>query len=344
MKRFHFPLILGLLLAIGAVCNLVARGHWGEVPESHLSITPIVARNGVPGEQRKLWLQQPGKGSAAANKQKLRRLRAQRDSLNQLIRTVEQQKPTSSTKKKLAKLQAERDRLANNIRQLLKGGGRQSSNKAAPSKQGTTSAQKPTSATPATIPSKKATGGKGDKIEQIISKLSDKEQRSTATNRPTTGPPRKPATAPPKKPTATPPPARSPATSSAESPTVLRWPVESRTVLLEYGERYNPQTNTVTINPGINIRTSNDGEVSSAESGSVSMVTWMPSYRTVVIVDHGGGCRTVYANLASAVVKRGSKLRRGDRIGIASKSKEGRYLHFQVWKERQRMNPMTMLR
>lgn len=336
MKRFHFPLILGLLLAIGAVCSLVARGHWGEVPKPHLSITPIVARNGIPGEQRTLWLQQPGKGSAAANKQKLRRLRAQRDSLNQRIRTVEQQKPTSRSKKKLAKLQAERDRLANNIRQLLKEGGRQSSNKAGSSKQGTTAAQKPTSATPATIPSKKATGGKGDNIEQIISKLSNKEQRSAATNRPTTGPPRKPAT--------TPPPARSSATSSSESPTVLRWPVESRTVLLEYGERYNPQTNTVTINPGINIRTGNDGEVSSAESGSVSMVTWMPRYRTVVIVDHGGGCRTVYANLASAVVKRGSKLRRGDRIGIASKSKEGRYLHFQVWKERQRMNPMIMLR
>ncbi len=351
MKRFPSLLLVLLLLTIGEVSNLVAAERWGEAPKPHFSITLIRVSNAVAGKQDQLRFQQPGKGTAAvaANKQKLRRLRAQRDSLNQLIGTVEKQKSTSSNRKKLAKLQAERDLLANKIRQLLKSGGGQSSSKssskAASSKQGTTPGKKPASAKPATVPPKKSAAGKQgkkkDKIEQIISRLSDKEQRSAAANQPTTGPPRKPAATPQKKIAATPQP---PAARNSEAPTVLRWPVDSRTVLIEYGERYNPQTNTVTLNPGINIRVDSDGEVRSAESGKVSMVTWMPSYRTVVIVDHGGGFRTVYANLSSAVVKRGSQLQRGDRIGTAGKSKEGRYLHFQLWKERQRMNPMTLLR
>ncbi|KXK51988.1 MAG: membrane-bound metallopeptidase [Chlorobi bacterium OLB7] len=119
--------------------------------------------------------------------------------------------------------------------------------------------------------------------------------------------------------------------------------MDSRKILLDYGERYNPKTNTVTINPGVNIRADAQGNVSSAGPGRVTLVTWMPGYRTVVIVDHGAGYRTVYANLASATVRRGSNVRRGEQIGKAGGPKGGRYLHFQVWKERQRMNPMTML-
>lgn len=359
MKQVHIVL-LGLLLVIGATCDCVAGQHRSRV-------TLLLCGNASQESQKNLLLQQTNKRfGTIRDQQKIRRLRNQRDSLSRIIRTLEQQR-TSNTQKKLAKLRSERDLISKKIIQLTKVAeekkGEEKKRKSQLSNKAISKKQQPTQRSQKSIPTGAVTTPpkkNSDKIEKIISKLDAKEKRKAKADPPVTGESRKPTATQPKKnpttPLRTPVPETStsgtaPATtrtmtmpSNTSAPVMLRWPVDSRKILLEYGERYNPQTNTVTINPGINIRVDDDGEVSSAESGDVSMVTWMPGYRTVVIVDHGGGCRTVYANLSSTSVKRGSKLRRGDKIGTVSKSKEGRYLHFQVWKERQRMNPITMLR
>lgn len=358
MKRFHFVL-LGLLLAISATCFCVAGQH-------RAGDTLILYGNSNQKLQKRVLQQQEKKSvGTPENQQQIRRLRIQRDSLTRIIRTLEKQ-PISNTRKKLIRLRSERDLLSKKITQLTKakkknkekgkGEKDQLSNKAISKKQQPAQrTQKPVQTKLVTTLPKKTS----DKIEKIISKLDANEKQNAKAEPPVTGESRKQPTVQQKKipitASQTPIPAastsgtastttRTATVPSTTAPVMLRWPVDSRKILLEYGERYNPQTNTVTINPGINIRVDDDSEVSSAESGNVSMVTWMPGYRTVVIVDHGGGCRTVYANLSSATVKRGAKLRRGDKIGTVSKSQEGRYLHFQVWKERQRMNPMTMLR
>lgn len=128
--------------------------------------------------------------------------------------------------------------------------------------------------------------------------------------------------------------------------TVFRpaWPVSGRTILHGYGERRNAQTNTVTFNPGVNIAARSGTAVSASGAGRVSLVSWLPSYGTVVIVEHDGGWRTVYANLASAAVSEGASVAKGSRIGSVGPSVDGEYLHFEVWHEQTRMNPMTLLR
>lgn len=123
----------------------------------------------------------------------------------------------------------------------------------------------------------------------------------------------------------------------------FRWPTSSRKIEEGYGQRLNKETNTVTLNPGINIAASKGSVVKAAEEGTVSLVSWLPSYGTIVIVEHDGGYRTVYANLAAAYVSRGTDVHAGQRIGAVGESAEGEFLHFEVWKDQSRMNPIAVL-
>jgi septal ring factor EnvC (AmiA/AmiB activator) len=134
----------------------------------------------------------------------------------------------------------------------------------------------------------------------------------------------------------------SPSPERSHAPS-FRWPTSSHRITEGYGQRLNRETNTVTVNPGINIAAAKGTVVKAAEDGTVSLVSWLPSYGTIVIVEHGDGYRTVYANLAAAYVSRGTDVRAGQRIGAVGESTDGEFLHFEVWKEQNRMNPVTVL-
>ncbi len=109
---------------------------------------------------------------------------------------------------------------------------------------------------------------------------------------------------------------------------------------MAYGERANPRTGTVTVNPGIDIAAKAGQPVTAAASGKVSLTSWLPSYGNVVIVQHRGGYRTVYGKLGKAQVVRGRAVKQGERIGTA----RGSAVHFEVWLGRKRLNPASVLR
>lgn len=123
----------------------------------------------------------------------------------------------------------------------------------------------------------------------------------------------------------------------------FRWPVEGRKIVARYGERTNPTTKTVTVNPGINIAAKRGDPVRAAASGKVSLVTWLPGYATLVIVEHAGGYRTVYANLGTATVARGARVKSGARIGRVGRTGAGEFLHFEVWRKQAHLDPLTVL-
>ena len=80
-----------------------------------------------------------------------------------------------------------------------------------------------------------------------------------------------------------------------------------------------------------------------AESGTVSLVSWMAGYGTIVIIEHVGGWRTVYANLATASVSEGRNVKKGGSIGTVGSAVDGDYLHFEVWDGQNRKNPLQHL-
>jgi murein DD-endopeptidase MepM/ murein hydrolase activator NlpD len=112
-----------------------------------------------------------------------------------------------------------------------------------------------------------------------------------------------------------------------------------------FGEVRNKELGTVTMNLGIDIATPSGSSVHAAEEGTVSVVSSLPSYGTIVIINHSGGVHTVYADLASVHVSRGEKVSRGTAIGASGENSElGAILHFEVWKGRSKQNPMGWLR
>ena len=124
----------------------------------------------------------------------------------------------------------------------------------------------------------------------------------------------------------------------------FRWPSSAKRILRGFGQYKNSVTNTVMDNPGLDIACQAGSSAMCAATGIVSLVHWLPGYNSMVIVDHGNSYRTVYANLASISVKKGQKIEAGGLIGRTTQSVDGEFLHFEIWKGKQRMNPMAFLR
>ncbi len=124
----------------------------------------------------------------------------------------------------------------------------------------------------------------------------------------------------------------------------LPWPTASRALVHGYGSYSNPETGTVLENPGIDIRCALGTSVLCVGAGEVSSVSWLPGFGSLVIVDHHNGFRSVYANLATVNVRSGSTVRSGTLVGTSGESVDGTFVHFELWRGRERLNPLTYLR
>lgn len=82
---------------------------------------------------------------------------------------------------------------------------------------------------------------------------------------------------------------------------------------------------------GIGIRAPVGAEVHAVRSGRVVSAEPLGTYRTTVIVDHGGGYYTLYAWLEDAAVVRGQEVTAGQVIGHVGDSVDhGSRLHFEI--------------
>lgn len=128
-------------------------------------------------------------------------------------------------------------------------------------------------------------------------------------------------------------------------PHSLSWPVSSHHIVQAFGEQRNKELGTVTMNLGIDIGTSSGSSVRASANGKVALVSSLPSYGTLVIVRHGGGVLTVYADLSSVSVSSGEAVSKGDVLGRSGSNSElGDILHFEVWKGKSKQNPMRWLK
>ncbi len=123
----------------------------------------------------------------------------------------------------------------------------------------------------------------------------------------------------------------------------LRWPVVAGSIVARFGNQVHPTLRTVTQNTGIDIRVDPGSPVNAVADGEVSLITWLPSYGNVVIINHYNGYRTVSTHLSQIYVVEGQRLREGDQIGESGESVDGPRLHFEIWKDREKQNPELWL-
>ena len=98
-------------------------------------------------------------------------------------------------------------------------------------------------------------------------------------------------------------------------------------------------------NPGIDAETSSGASATAVYGGKVSGVYVLPGYSTVVILNHGV-YYTVYGNIASPSVKAGDIVKQGQSLGKLAVDQEDRTtkIHFEVWKNRTKLNPAEWIR
>ena len=127
----------------------------------------------------------------------------------------------------------------------------------------------------------------------------------------------------------------------------LPYPVTgSHTIVASFGEQQHEELKYVrTNNNGIDILTSPGADARAVFNGEVTRIFVVPGFNNSVIVRHGNYL-TVYSNLSQVYVKAGDKVSTRQAIGkIFSDAEDGNstVLHFQLWKEKTKLNPEPWL-
>lgn len=142
---------------------------------------------------------------------------------------------------------------------------------------------------------------------------------------------------------ATPAPDATAGTSFAAQEAKLRWPVSSGTIASRFGNQVHPVLKTIRENTGIDIGVKSGTNVLAVADGTVSIVTFIAGFGNIVILTHGGGFRTIYADLSEVAVGENQKVKAGEVIGKSGRSADGEVLHFEIWKEKEKQNPELWL-
>jgi septal ring factor EnvC (AmiA/AmiB activator) len=126
----------------------------------------------------------------------------------------------------------------------------------------------------------------------------------------------------------------------------LPWPVEDGFIARAYGRQKHPTLKNIEItNNGVDIRTSDGASVRTVHEGRVAGVQYIPGHDYTVILQHGN-YYTVYSNLSETNVSKGDQVRARQSIGrVSTNAVTGASeLHFEVWNQKERMNPEYWIR
>jgi murein hydrolase activator len=118
------------------------------------------------------------------------------------------------------------------------------------------------------------------------------------------------------------------------------WPISSGHIASRFGAQPHPSLKGVTIeNNGIDIKSKGGREVKAIFEGEVAGVTKVPGANLMVIIRHGN-YYTVYSNLAKVSVNKGSKVGTQQNIGTIANDENGiSTIHFEIWKDKNNLNP-----
>jgi len=126
----------------------------------------------------------------------------------------------------------------------------------------------------------------------------------------------------------------------------LAWPVNNGVITGRYGKQPHPTLKRIEItNNGVDIQTRGGENVYAVFEGEVAGVQYIPGNHYMVIIKHGS-YYTVYSNLETVVITKGEWIGTKAVIGqlhINEKTSTSE-VHFEVWKNKTRMNPVRWIR
>ena len=131
----------------------------------------------------------------------------------------------------------------------------------------------------------------------------------------------------------------------AQSKGKLSWPVQGK-IVGRFGPQKNEKLGTVTTSPGIDIKAPKGTAVKAVMHGKVIAITWIPGYGNTIIVGHGSSYYTVYAHIDNIQVTLDGYVLKDQVIAQVSDtgSLDGARLHFEVWRGKDKEDPLKWLK
>lgn len=125
----------------------------------------------------------------------------------------------------------------------------------------------------------------------------------------------------------------------------LPWPVDNGFISTKFGKQAHPTLKGITIESnGIDISCTGSLIVKSIFEGEVVGIIKVIGSGNMVIVSHGN-YYTVYSNLTDVVVRKGNSITRGQAIGSLANGSNGRAeLHFELWKDKTKLDPQSWIK
>jgi len=124
----------------------------------------------------------------------------------------------------------------------------------------------------------------------------------------------------------------------------LIWPIQGK-IVRSFGTRKDKRGIKLT-NPGIDIKGSIGTKVLASATGKTIYISWLRGYGQFIILDHGKGYYTLYANLSDIYVEIGDHVQAGEVIAEVGElgSLEGPGLHFELRRKKESLDPIRWLR
>lgn len=124
------------------------------------------------------------------------------------------------------------------------------------------------------------------------------------------------------------------------------WPVTGYYSITDtFGMRTHPTTGVYKMHTGVDIAGSgiNGKPILAANSGTVIKAGRHTAYGNYVVIDHGGGCSTLYGHASRLNVSVGQTVNRGDVIAYVGSTgySTGPHLHFEIYENGEYKNPLS---
>jgi len=124
----------------------------------------------------------------------------------------------------------------------------------------------------------------------------------------------------------------------------LLFPLSGK-IISYYGNRTDPQLNTVIFQKGIEISAKQGQEVRAIYEGTVLYADWFKGYGNIIIIDHGGSYYSLSAHVSKLFKSVGERVEAGEVIALAGDtgSLKGNCLYFELRHHGKPLNPLKWL-
>jgi len=127
---------------------------------------------------------------------------------------------------------------------------------------------------------------------------------------------------------------------------ILSWPLKRGNISSKFGYRRSPFSGKRQHHNGLDISAPKGRLILAAKSGVVTKAQWIKGGCGLGIFIKHGNFETVYCHTSKLLVKKGDRVKRGQRIGRVGSTglSTGPHLHFEVRKNKKSYDPLKLLR